>query len=99
MTDKIHERLTSIEQLLSKQGLLQREVLSLKEACEYLQVSPSYLYHLTYKNAIPHYVPTGKKIYFKRSELDSWFLQNRQDAQSEIDSRAADYIIRKGRVV
>jgi excisionase family DNA binding protein len=99
MTEEIKKTLTSIEQLLSKQGLLQKEVLSLKEVCEYLQVSPSYLYHLTYKNAIPHYVPTGKKIYFKRSELDSWLLQNRQDAKSEIESRASDYLIRRGRVV
>lgn len=94
----IEERLTSIEQLLSKQVLLQKEVLSLSEACEYLNVSASYLYKLTCTNQVPHYVPTGKKIYFKRSELDAWLLRNRQSSDSDIEKLAADYLIKKGRV-
>lgn len=98
-TTTIVEKLTSIEQLLSKQGLLQKEVLSLGDACEYLNVSASYLYKMTCKNEIPHYVPTGKKIYFRRSELDEWLLRNRQFADSDIQKRAADYLIKKGRVV
>lgn len=99
METTIIEKLTSIEQLLSKQGLLQREVLSLGDACDYLNVSASYLYKLTCTSQVPHYVPTGKKIYFKRTELDQWLLRNRQSPGTDIEKQAADYLIKKGRVL
>jgi len=97
MTDEnlIVEKLTSIEQLLNKQCLLQKEVMTLGETCKYLDVSASYLYKLTCTNQIPHYIPTGKKIYFKRSELDEWLLQNKQTSVMEIEKEAADYLIKK----
>ena len=98
-TTTILEKLTSIQQLLSKQCLLQREVLSLGEACEYLNVSASYLYKLTCTKQIPHYVPTGKKIFMKRTEIDQWLLSNRQGTVSDIQQKAADYLIKKGRAV
>lgn len=89
MTSIIEEKLTSIEQLLSKQGLLQKEVLSLGEACDYLNASASFVYKMTCTNQIPHYVPTGKKIFFRRSELDAWLLRNRQSATYELEQQAA----------
>ena len=92
------EKLSTIEQLLNNQELLQKEVLSLKEACAYLDVSASYLYKMTCKtNEIPHYVPTGRKIYFKRSELDEWLCSNRRITNSEIEKSAADYLVKKRR--
>jgi excisionase family DNA binding protein len=93
----IIEKLTSIEQLLSKQGLLQKEVLTLSETCDYLNVSASYLYKLTSSKQVPHYVPTGKKIYFKRCELDEWLLSNKQTSDLEIEKTASDYLTKKGR--
>lgn len=86
------EKLTSIEQLLSKQNLLQKEVMTLSEACEYLNVSPSYLYKLTCTDQIPHYIPTGKKIYLKKSEIDQWVLCNRQSTNAELEQKAVEYI-------
>lgn len=92
LEQQLLDKLTSIEQLLSKQNLLQKEVMTLGEACEYLSVSPSYLYKLTCTDQIPHYVPTGKKIYLKRSEIDAWILQNRQATNAEIEQAAVEYI-------
>jgi excisionase family DNA binding protein len=89
----IVEKLTAIEQLLNKQGLLQKEALSFADACDYLHVSASYLYKLTGTNQVPHYIPTGKKIYFKRSELDEWLFKNKRSSVTEIEKAAADYII------
>ena len=96
--DRIVVKLAEIQQLLSKQNLLQKEILNLQNACDYLNVSASYLYKLTCTNQVPHYVPTGKKIYFKRQELDDWLLRNRQGSFYEIEQQAADYLIKKGRV-
>jgi len=96
--ENILERLTSIETLLKEQNRLQKEALSFSEACEYLEISSSHLYKLTSTDTIPHYKPNGKKIYFKRTEIDNWLLSNRSASTSEIEQQAANYLLKKGRV-
>ena len=96
--DLILERLDEIQKMIESQGLYTREVLNFNETCKYLELSQSHLYKLTSSGVIPYYKPNGKKIYFRRAELDSWLLRNRSDSQEEIDRRAADYLISKGRI-
>ncbi len=96
--DEILNRLNEIQNMIETQGLYVKEVLNFNDACKYLELSQSHLYKLTSNNGVPHYKPNGKKIYFRRSEMDAWLLRNRTDSQDEIDRRAADYLIRKGRV-
>lgn len=92
---EIMQKLAVIEQLLQGNNLLKKEALTLEEACQYLDVSPSYIYKLTSTHQIPHYCPTGKKLYFKRSELDEWLLSNRHATRAEMDSKASNYINRR----
>ena len=56
------------------------------------------MYKLTSSKSIPHYCPQGKRLYFKRADLDNWLLRNRKDSQDEVDQQAADYLIKKGRI-
>lgn len=97
MTDSIEQRLSTIENLLRQQSILQKEVLTLGEAASYLQVSASHVYKMTSGGILPHYCPTGKKLYFRRSELDQFLLSNRQATTTEIDQQAAEYITYKRR--
>lgn len=93
----ILDKLTEIANKLDEQNLLQKTVLNLNEACKYLDVSPSHLYKLTSTKQIPHFCPQGKKLYFKREELDNWLQRNRQPTASELDQAASDYILRNKR--
>jgi len=93
----ILDKLTEIANKLDEQNLLQKTVLNFNEACKYLDVSPSHLYKLTSTKQIPHFCPQGKKLYFKREELDTWLQRNRKSAAGEIDQMAADYVIRNKR--
>ncbi|MCB0536011.1 MAG: helix-turn-helix domain-containing protein [Bacteroidetes bacterium] len=93
----ILDKLTEIADKLSEQNMLQKAVLNLNEAAKYLDISESHLYKLTSTRQIPHFCPQGKKLYFKREELDQWLLRNRQTASEEIDRMAADYVIRNKR--
>lgn len=95
--DLILDKLTEIANKLDEQNLLQKTVLNFNEACKYLDVSPSHLYKLTSTKHIPHFCPQGKKLYFKREELDNWLQRNRKSAADEIDQMAADYVIRNKR--
>jgi len=98
MDEIILKKLECIEQMLTEQNMLKKEVLNFNEAAKYLELSQSHLYKQTSSGAIPHYKPNGKKIYFKRVELDAWLLRNRTDSKDEIEQQAADYLIKKGRV-
>jgi excisionase family DNA binding protein len=92
---QVLQKLIKIENDVSELKLLKKEVLTLAETSQYLQVSPSHLYKLTSKGQIPHYCPNGKKLYFKRVELDSWLLRNpkREPDLGEIEKAAANYLI------
>lgn len=86
----IEQRLERIETLL----LNQKTVLNIDEATIYLSVSKSHLYKMTSAGRIPHYKPTGKRIYFKRNELENWMLRNRVKSYDEIETEAANYLMR-----
>lgn len=96
--EEILKRLEIIEKHVLDQNIILKNVLTFNEACMYLELSQSHLYKLTSAGNIPHYKPNGKKLYFNRAELDQWLLRNRNTTQDEIDQRAADYLIKKGRI-
>ncbi len=79
-------KLDKIVELLTSQNLVHKTVLNFNEACLYLDVSPSHLYKLTSARQVPHFCPQGKKLYFKREELDQWLQRNRQNTVDEIEA-------------
>jgi excisionase family DNA binding protein len=93
----ILDKLTEIANKLDEQNLLQKTVLNFNEACKYLDVSPSHLYKLTSTRQVPHFCPQGKKLYFKREELDAWLQRNRQTSNEEIEKSADELITRNKR--
>ena len=93
----ILDKLTEIANKLDEQNLLQKTVLNFNDTCKYVDVSPSHLYKLTSTKQIPHFCPQGKKLYFKREELDSWLQRNRQTSQEEIEKSADELITRNKR--
>ena len=54
----------------------EKSFLNFKEVLELLGVSRSTLYKLSASGKIPHYKPTGGKLFFKRTELINWISQN-----------------------
>lgn len=97
LNKEILDSLIRIEQRLDEQNLLQKTVLNLNEACKYLDVSPSHLYKLTSTKQVPHFCPQGKKLYFRREELDAWLQRNRQSAEDEDAKTPSDYLLQKRR--
>ena len=90
--ETIQEQLKRIEDLLRKNNLLEKEILSLKEAAIYLGQSKSSLYKLTSRKEIPFYVPGGKMIYFHRTELDSWILNSRVNTVEDLEENIDNYL-------
>lgn len=74
------------------------EILSLKEASEFLKLSMSCVYKLTSQKQIPHYIPGGKRIYFKKSDLENWVFSNRINSDAEMSCEFENYLSRKSKI-
>ncbi len=96
-TEIVIEKLDSIQRMLTEQNLLKKEVLSFNEAAIYLELSHSHLYKLTSNGTLPFYKPNGKKIYFRRDELDQWLLSAKQLSLAEIHAKAENLQIKSRR--
>lgn len=68
----INERLKSIEETL----YTTKDILNMKEVCQYLDISQSLLYKLTCTGEIPHFKPRGKMIFFEKKELIEWIKKS-----------------------
>ncbi len=68
------------------------EILSLSEAAKFLGASRSFMYKVTSQKFIPHYIPGGKKIYFKKSDLENWLLKNRIPSSYELEVDSESYL-------
>ena len=76
-------------------AILQKEILSVRETALYIGLSLSSVYKLTMQKEIPHYKPTGGRLYFNRKEVDGFMMRNRVATNAELSQKAADYC-RKG---
>ena len=64
------------EDIQRVQLIAQKEGLSFREALLYLDLSESSLYKMVSESKINYFKPNGGKLYFKKSDLDNWMLQN-----------------------
>lgn len=71
--DVVNERLKSLEDAI----YTTKEILNMKDVCQYLDISQSLLYKLTCTGEIPHFKPRGKMIFFEKKELIAWIKRNK----------------------
>lgn len=65
-----------------------KRVMNFDEVCKYIGISQSALYKMTSAGVIPFHKPRGKMLYFDKTEIDEWLLQNRNETVAEKQSRA-----------
>lgn len=84
----LERRISLLENLMYEA----KQILTLEEAAAFIGVSRSQLYKLTHLHVIPYYKPSGKLVYFEKSELLSWIRQNPVKSQKQIDDEAQTVI-------
>jgi excisionase family DNA binding protein len=90
----IQNELKEIKELLKKQIIQQKEILTVEESSEFLGLSISRLYKMTSRREIPHFKPGGKKIYLNRLELEKWILDGRIESNIELNDEVNSYLCR-----
>ncbi len=78
---KVYDLLLEVKSLISDDT---SEFFDINEASAYLRLKKSYLYNLVYLNKIPFYKPNGKKLYFKKIELNHWINQSKVKTVNEV---------------
>lgn len=99
----IIQRLDAIERLLyeiksGKQGdnvpvVYANELMNVQQVAEYLTLSVQTIYGLVHKMEIPN-SKRGKRLYFKRTDIDDWIGQSRRKTRVEIEQEASNYLLR-----
>ena len=72
------------------------ELLTITEASKFLNLAKQTLYGFTSKNLIP-FIKKGKKLYFRKSDLDKWLLEGKQPTKAEIESAGFELLNNKKR--
>lgn len=77
-------------------AVIEDKYLTAKEAAAYVGASINYFYKLTASHKLPMYNPTGRRLLFKKSELDSWVMSARIPTDSELQTQAQTELMKKG---
>lgn len=96
----LNERLLRIENLLenivnkgsvSEAIEITPKVMTTKTVAAYLDLSLSGIYKLTSSRDIPH-SKRGKRLYFDKTEIDKWILENKCLTNKDIQDLADEYL-------
>lgn len=87
---EIKEQLDRIEQYSL---IAAKNVLNIKEAAIILGMTVRGVRENVRKHILPCYKPNINLLYFKKSELEDWMMQNRSKSMAEIESEAAAYCV------
>ncbi len=82
----------SVKKAISEQnGITQTEkspqLLTVEQACEFLNLAKQTLYGFTSKRLIP-FLKRGKKLYFKKTELEEWVNIGKHKSLDELQKES-----------
>lgn len=92
MKDITLEQLNDKIDNLSRLTLISsKTVLDFDETILFTGLSKGHLYRLTSKRQIPFF-KKNRKLYFKKSEIEEWMLDQRIPTEDEVQSQATTYL-------
>ena len=96
--ETIQNEVKQIKQFIKEQSILRKEILTLEEVTWYLGLSKSSIYKLTSRREIPFYSPGGKKLYFRKSEIDNWIYNSKVTPIDEVENEVENYLSRNNKI-
>ena len=64
------------------------DIMTFSAACEFLGITARQMYGYTGRKLIPYYKPTGRHIYFRKSELVEFVTANRIATAAAVEAQA-----------
>jgi excisionase family DNA binding protein len=72
----------------------QPEIFDVRQAANFLKMKLATLYEKTSEKLIPHF-KKGKRLYFKKEELQDWINAGKVSTKEELESRAMTILMGK----
>jgi excisionase family DNA binding protein len=85
----VHDELASA---LGRYAPVENAPVPLSEAAKILGLTTNGMYQLNTNNVIPYTRPSGRKVYYQRSDLLTYLNSNKSKTGEQLDSAAATYI-------
>ena len=79
---EIKEQLDRIEKYSM---IAAKSMLNIKEAAIILGMTIEGVRYLVRNNTLPYYKPNVHRLYFKKSEVEDWIMQNRSKSRTELE--------------
>jgi excisionase family DNA binding protein len=94
----ILEKLNSIEKAIEKLNTLSNRdnyavFMNIEQVASFVGLSKATIYGLTHERSIPHF-KTGKRLYFKKSEIVNWITTSKVNTKQELNQLADEYIFK-----
>lgn len=67
--------------------MIEKEILNATEAAAYLSISRGFLFKLTASRRVPYCKPCGRRIFFKKNDLDDWLESGRVLTNEELRNK------------
>jgi excisionase family DNA binding protein len=74
------------------------ELMNVQQVADYLTLAVQTIYGLVHNMEIP-YFKRGKRLYFRRTEIDDWISQAKRKTKAELQQEAIDFVARKRKAV
>lgn len=68
-----------------------KEILTIEEASQFLNLAKQTLYGMTSRNEIP-FLKKSRKLYFNRTDLENWLQEGKRKSKDEIAIEAAQFV-------
>lgn len=94
LTNEVRELKSLMLKKAEAQSTKTEQLLTIKEASEFLKLSVPTLYSKVSRNQIP-YMKQGKRLYFSSTELMNFIKQGRRKTDVEIQAEADTYLSNK----
>lgn len=88
-SNAIIQKLTQLEKLIIGTN---KQIFTVDDVVNYTGFSKSYVYKLVHHNILPYSKPNNRTLFFVKSEIDEWMLQNKSKSISQIEQEATAYI-------
>jgi prophage regulatory protein len=72
-----------------------KQIFTVEDVVNYTGFSKSYVYKLVHNNILPYSKPNNRTLFFVKTEIDEWMLQNKSKSISQIEQEAHNYVNNK----
>ncbi|WJS93880.1 helix-turn-helix domain-containing protein [Flavobacterium johnsoniae] len=87
-SNAIFQKLAQLEKLIIGTT---KQIFTVDDVVNYTGFSKSYVYKLVHMNILPYSKPNNRTLFFTKSEIDEWLLQNKSKSISQIQKEATSY--------